>query len=234
MLSILNRTKLKNYTQSRMSPFDEHALHVLLKKFNNNKLKILEIGSWFGAGSTQVFSHYASKIICVDTWMGNENAEHRSLVKQINPYELFLKNTYPFKEKIVSIRSHSNEVGSLLKDESFDFIFIDGDHRYEQTKSDIKNCLPKLKKIGIIAGHDCEGRVNEKNHVILNQNLDKDHIESIFVNFKHMHPGVIVAVDELLDNVELFADDKNQMNLNNYGEGPRAGFSSIWYKCFGM
>ena len=40
---------LSTYTQSRMSPFDEHALRLLLDMFERRDLRILEIGSWMGA-----------------------------------------------------------------------------------------------------------------------------------------------------------------------------------------
>ena len=36
----------------------------------------------------------------------------------------------------------------------FNFIFIDGDHRYEGVKADLLNSLPLIKDDGIIAGHD--------------------------------------------------------------------------------
>ena len=44
------------------------------------------------------------------------------------------------------------------EDESFDYIYIDSDHRYEQTVRDIAQWWPKVKKGGILAGHDYNGR----------------------------------------------------------------------------
>jgi len=35
-----------------------------------------------------------------------------------------------------------------------DFVFVDGDHRYEQVRKDIDNYMPKIREGGIIAGHD--------------------------------------------------------------------------------
>jgi len=37
----------------------------------------------------------------------------------------------------------------------FDLIFIDGDHRIEQVKKDLKNALAHLSKRGIVVLHDC-------------------------------------------------------------------------------
>jgi len=36
----------------------------------------------------------------------------------------------------------------------FDFVFIDADHTYESVKKDILAWYPKVKKGGIIAGHN--------------------------------------------------------------------------------
>ncbi len=35
-----------------------------------------------------------------------------------------------------------------------DFVYIDGDHRYEKVKLDIENYYPKIRKGGVLAGHD--------------------------------------------------------------------------------
>ena len=55
-----------------------------------------------------------------------------------------------------------------------DLVFIDGDHRYEPCKQDIKRYRPLVRKGGILAGHDYNHRT---------------------------WPGVARAVDELLGPV---------------------------------
>ena len=222
-------TDLASYNQSRISPFDEYALTSLLKGMGDRKIFALEIGAWMGAGSTRILAEYADEVVCVDTWSGTENTQLSEIVSQVDPYSLFLENIREFEEKVTAIRTDSNEIGSLFEDETFDFIFIDGDHRYAQTKRDIHSCLPKLKRGGIIAGHSCEGRVSESNRELLANHLDVDHLESIFRNFRDMHPGVIIAVDEIFDDVELFADKTNLIVLDDETGKPRLGYSSIWY-----
>lgn len=55
------------------------------------------------------------------------------------------------------------EVASKYADGSLDFVFIDADHVYECIRKDIDAWLPKVRRGGIIAGHDF---CNEFNGVI--------------------------------------------------------------------
>ena len=55
-------SKKKNlavYNENRMSPFDAFALEELVSSFGRNDLTCLEIGSWFGAGSTQIIGKFS-------------------------------------------------------------------------------------------------------------------------------------------------------------------------------
>lgn len=216
---------LKNYTQSRMSPFDEYALRKLLNGKKN--LAILEIGSWLGAGSTRIFADYASEIVCIDHWEGNENPEHQAIKQESDPYQIFRANTKDISDRIIAIRADSSRSLQLLRDNYFDFIFIDGDHRYAQTSADIKALRNKINpNSGILAGHDCEGRLRDLQPYFSDSDYSKDHIDSPIGKFKHVHPGVILAVDEEFGgSVKLFADDNHKITLNN----GRKGHSTIWY-----
>ena len=57
----------------------------------------------------------------------------------------------------------SMEAVNDFPDNHFDYIYIDGDHRYEAVKDDLEKWYPKLKIGGVFAGHDfvaeCEGVV---------------------------------------------------------------------------
>ena len=52
------------------------------------------------------------------------------------------------------IRETSDDAVNSLEDNTFDFIFIDGLHTYDQVLKDCKNYYPKLKTGGIFIGHD--------------------------------------------------------------------------------
>jgi hypothetical protein len=48
----------------------------------------------------------------------------------------------------------SDEAVQYFKDDSLDFIFIDGLHEYEQVKKDCISFFPKVRKWGLFSGHD--------------------------------------------------------------------------------
>jgi len=75
--------------------------------------------------------------------------------------EQFLeKYALPLEERFGSrftlCRHTSDDAVSLFEDESLDFVFVDGLHTYEQTLKDCINYYPKVKKGGIMCGHDYE------------------------------------------------------------------------------
>lgn len=52
------------------------------------------------------------------------------------------------------IETYSTEASHRFKDNSLDFVYIDGDHSYEAVMDDIKTWFPKLKSGGVMAGDD--------------------------------------------------------------------------------
>lgn len=56
--------------------------------------------------------------------------------------------------KVVIVRDISTQAVTHYPNEFFDFIYIDAVHLYESVLWDMENYYPKLKKGGILAGHD--------------------------------------------------------------------------------
>ncbi len=79
-------------------------------------------------------------IVCTQKEVDDaENQAHRRLSK--------------FKDKIVWIKESSNEAYKKIP-KGLDFVYIDGDHKYEFVKEDMKNYYPLVKEGGVFAGHD--------------------------------------------------------------------------------
>jgi hypothetical protein len=126
--------------------------------------RFMEIGSLYG-WSLQHFIKYSdegSLGISVDLPVRNfvGPGDHR-VQKQENNY----KNVWPAwakekKCKLYLIPNSSlnqltfNRVKEILGEEKLDFLFIDGDHRYEAIKSDFKMYSSLVRSGGIIGFHD--------------------------------------------------------------------------------
>ena len=54
------------------------------------------------------------------------------------------------------IRGWSNEIVKKFADESLDFVYIDGNHAFEYTVQDIALWSKKVRKGGVVYGHDFE------------------------------------------------------------------------------
>jgi hypothetical protein len=146
--------------------FDFQNIYSWVAKRFDDDSRFVEIGAWKGKSASYMGveirnSRKKIKFDCVDTWDGSD--EHTNidsmfydpLTKVKNGlFDVFMRNIYPVSDYINPIRMASVEASKLYEDESLDFIFIDAAHDYENVKKDILSWFPKLKKNGIIAGHD--------------------------------------------------------------------------------
>jgi hypothetical protein len=80
-----------------------------------------------------------------------------------------LKKTYSDNKVVTLHKGYSQDILETFPNEYFDYIYIDGDHSYEGVKKDLIISFKKIKKDGLICGHDYS---------------------------KAMFPGVVRAIDE--------------------------------------
>lgn len=131
---------------------------------------IVELGAWKGRSSAFLVVEAKNKspnikIHIVDTWLGS--GEH-TVGMTDGLYEKFISNMAPLNGHYQAHRMTTDDAAPLFEDGSLDSVFIDADHTYEAVKRDIANWMPKVRKGGILAGHD----------------------------YIHTWPGVIQAVNE--------------------------------------
>jgi len=145
--------------------------------------RFVEIGCWKGQSAAYMAeeiknSGKAIEFFCVDTWMGTQTEDGHQrdpAVVSGSLYETFIGNLKPFENLYKPLRMPSVEAAKTFEDNSLDFIYIDAGHEYEDVKADIEVWLPKLKKGGVIAGDDFNGRgvsraVNEQFHDVKSPN----------------------------------------------------------------
>ena len=119
----------------------------------------VEVGTWKGMSAAYMAVEIINsgkniKFDCVDTWDFVSSQTEIPEYKFENLYETFLNNIEPVKHQIKPVKALSWDGANYYTDKSLDFIFIDAAHDYESVKKDINAWFPKLKKGGVIAGHD--------------------------------------------------------------------------------
>ena len=58
------------------------------------------------------------------------------------------------KSNVVWLMTTSSEAARLVEDGSLDFVYIDGNHSFDFITQDLQFWYPKIRKGGIISGHD--------------------------------------------------------------------------------
>ena len=118
---------------------------------------IVEVGAWKGASTSYLAveaQHKKLRIDVIDNWSGSDEHKNMNDIRENSLFGTFIDNLRPVINLINPIRSDSVTASRMYDEESLDAVFIDADHRYESVKADILAWMPKVKKEGILAGHD--------------------------------------------------------------------------------
>ena len=143
--------------------YDRREILIRMIKENNYKT-VAEVGTYKGEMAREI-----TTVCNLDKYFAIDIRRPGELVKWISDN----------KKPIECIIKPSIEAAKDIEDKSLDLVFIDADHSYESVLQDIKAWLPKVRKGGILSGHDYD-----------------------YPKFW----GVKKAVDELLKNVNLELD----------------------------
>lgn len=142
---------------------------------------IIEIGTWKGASAITMVNVLKdlglteTKIICVDTWLGDEDfwnilddkMRYKSLkLKNGYPtvYYTFLSNVVKNKAEdyIIPLPSTSHSASIILRRKCVmaDLVYLDAAHNYIDVMQDLKDWYPVVNKGGYFFGDDykvCQG-----------------------------------------------------------------------------
>lgn len=119
----------------------------------------LEIGVYDGVFSERILRiTRPTQLVLVDPWAAENNTG--SKVDPQSAHDARYAHVLSaFAEERTSgvvkiIRSTSDEALESLKTQQFDFVYIDGDHSYEQVLKDLRNYFPLVRSGGLLAGDD--------------------------------------------------------------------------------
>jgi len=140
---------------------ERHDLHKMAAfLFENGVRSMVEIGSHFGV-STEIFRDAGISVSAIDPYIsGYDKDDGSSNKEKLNAAFEHFSNNVVDGEKIIHIRKTSKEASTLFEDNSLDFVYIDGNHKYASVLEDINTWLPKVRK-GMFLGGDDFGRVDK-------------------------------------------------------------------------
>ena len=152
----------------------------------NNFKSFAEIGVAFGGHLEEILTNTKiEKCYAIDSYRlsktttDNFQKKDNTYFNQMDYDDLYLftkDRLSRLGDRVTFIREDSQESLRHINDGSLDMVFIDAEHSYDGVKNDIRNWIKKIKKGGIISGHDYE-----------------------HPNF----PGVKIAIDESIDEFNL-------------------------------
>lgn len=160
-----------------------------LSKLPRNGI-VAEIGVAKGMFSEEILKiSKPKKLYLVDCWE-HQNAPNYKLdpnnvsnKEQKRRYDL-VKEKFKDKANVFIRKGYSSHVAKKFPNHFFDWVYLDANHTYNEVKRDLSAWYPKIKKGGIISGHD-------------------------YKRIANFPIGVIPAVDEFIKNrnLEMFLID---------------------------
>ena len=192
---------------------------LFLTAFPDKPIRVLEVGVWYGLGSTDIWLSHCppgSEVFLVDAWAPFSSAEDLQdpgwNYKQVDDLstDAFLSAYLNTKRKADERRSDRVKVHltradassflPILAADTFDFIYLDGDHKYEKAKLDLQQAKRLIKKdFGIICGDDLEVLPTPELYTLSQQFPNRD-----FLREPHnFHPGVLASVYEEFKRVNM-------------------------------
>lgn len=155
---------------------DIQSYHNLINKVPDGGI-IAELGCWKGkslCSVAELIKKKNIKVVAVDTFKGSVNEEeHQLIVQREDIKSIFTDNMrlVGLNPQICEMTTH--EASQLFEDNYFDLVFVDADHSYEACRKDLQDWWPKVKRGGVLSGHDCQWKnvadalTDEFGHLVL-------------------------------------------------------------------
>jgi len=115
-----------------------------------------EVGVNKGEHALQIINFIGGKLYLIDMWedyVEQHFTNDKPVLSKMNSTEDFVKLRLEGKN-IETIKEDSTKAASRFPDGFFDYVYIDASHTYEKAKADLLAWKPKVKKGGVLCGHD--------------------------------------------------------------------------------
>ncbi len=123
----------------------------------NGFTRLAEVGVREGKHLQSLLRSKPEVMVAVDIWRDDGVPEHNDRGEKQPTLDRFyedvcaLAKNYPC---LRVVREYSEKAALLFENGYFDFVYLDADHRYQSVANDISAWWPKVRRGGVIAGHD--------------------------------------------------------------------------------
>lgn len=119
-----------------------------------------EVGCAWGGFSQAVLRIWKGQMLyMIDPW--SKQPDYRESTNETAPFDEWYKECVAFAEgrkgmkpEVKIMRMRSTDGAKEFLDNALDWVYIDGNHRYENVCEDLRAWWPKVKSGGLFSGHD--------------------------------------------------------------------------------
>jgi len=124
----------------------------------------VEVGTEYGEyAETLCKSNPHLQLDCVDPYLAYKDyRDHTSQAKLNGIYEQATQRLAPYHVSMIRVTSEA--ASCAYRDESLDFVYLDGNHALPYVIADLHAWARKIRKGGIVAGHDFKRRNNRRRY----------------------------------------------------------------------
>ena len=149
---------LYNFSLIMLRKMNYHSLRksiaFIRDNYEGSDLIGAEIGVRYGGHSLSILKHLPVKTLyLIDPQKGYEGIDGYPKRGWKEIRKGLRRNLRAYSDKLVFIEKFSEDAVDDVPDD-MDFIYIDGNHDYAYIKKDVDMYYPKLKKGGVLCGHD--------------------------------------------------------------------------------
>ena len=132
---------------------------LLIKKIikENNYKTIVEVGTYRGQFAKHLYETEPNELHLIDPWNKFDKEVFSDYTQyDQNKWDSLHENVKAkFNYDNVFVHRLTSEEGvKMFMDSTIDLVYIDGNHAYDFVKQDLNLWLPKIKKGGMLCGHD--------------------------------------------------------------------------------
>lgn len=119
-----------------------------------------DLGSWVGSSAIAMSQVDARVLVrCVDHFQGNQHDQLRNVAAKLTPEEIektLIENTVKcgVADRVLISRKEIVRCADEFSNEAFHLAYLDAEHDYQSVRRQIEAWMPKVKKNGILCGHD--------------------------------------------------------------------------------